>query len=78
MDFGWMMDNELEKLKEKNKELEDTVRLYQHIEKEREKERVENKKKFRGEILVFVISLVIILLWLNSIGYTWDEFLGRN
>ncbi|MDA1351803.1 MAG: hypothetical protein O2950_05900 [Proteobacteria bacterium] len=73
-----MMDNELEKLKEKNKELEDTVRLYQHIEKEREKERVENKKKFRGEILVFVISLVIILLWLNSIGYTWDEFLGRN
>ncbi|MDA7856595.1 hypothetical protein N9A84_03235 [Gammaproteobacteria bacterium] len=68
------MSEELEKLKEKNRVLENTVKLHQHIEKER----VENKKKFRGEILVFVISLVIILLWLNSIGYTWDEFLGRN
>ena len=68
------MNNELEKLKEKNKELEDTVRLYQHIEKEKD----ENKKKFRTDILIFVISLVIILLWLNSIGYTWDNFLGRN
>ena len=72
------MSEELEKLKEKNRVLENTVKLHQHIEKEREKERVENKKKFRGEILVFVISLVIILLWLNSIGYTWDNFLGRN
>ena len=68
------MSEELEKLKEKNKELEDTVRLYQHIEKEK----VENKKKTRIDILIFVISLVIILLWLNSIGYTWDNFLGRN
>ena len=68
------MTDEVEKLKEKNRILENTIKLHEHTEKER----VENKKKFRTDILIFVISLVIILLWLNTIGYTWDDFLGRS
>ena len=68
------MSAELDNLRDENRRLKSIVKSYE----DREAQRTEHKKDLRISILKFLAVLIIIAVWLNSIGYTWNDFIGRH
>ena len=68
------MGEELDNLKDENRRLKSIVKSYE----DRELERTKYKRDLRKDTLIFLAVLIIIAVWLNSIGYTWNDFIGRH
>ena len=68
------MGEELDNLKDENRRLKSIVKSYE----DRDSERTKYKRDLRKDTLKFLAVLIIIAVWLNSIGYTWNDFIGRH
>ena len=68
------MGEELDNLKDENRRLKTIVKSYE----DRDSERIKHKKDLRKDTLKFLAVLIIIAVWLNSIGYTWNDFIDRH